>query len=79
MSLQPWWHRITIRDLIALIFTSTICGALLLTLSAMVIFGPERIPESARANLGELATFILGMLSGYLLGRPNNHSPPTSR
>jgi hypothetical protein len=64
------------RGLIVAILTSTICVAILAIVAAWVIFGPDRVSESTRKNFFELILLLVGIISGYLLGRNGNGPRP---
>jgi hypothetical protein len=64
-----------IRTLIMRIMTSTVAVAILLTLVAWMLWGPEKIPPEGRERMAALITLLIGILSGDLLGKRNGAPP----
>jgi hypothetical protein len=71
---KHWWHDI--RSVIMLMFTGTICAAFLMTITAWILGGPERVPETVRERFAEYTSLILGMLAGWMMNSQTKRNGP---
>jgi hypothetical protein len=60
-----------IKQLIMLIIVGTVAAAILMTLVSWMIRGPGSVPPESRERMYALIALLVGILSGYLLGKQN--------
>lgn len=60
-----------VRGLVVFMIAGTLCLLLLIVIVAWAIMGPERIPAAAREHFAQLLILLVGLISGYLLGKSN--------
>lgn len=60
------------KDAIALILCSTVCIAILAVVIGAAVRGPGTLPDETRTKMFELVTYILGVLSGWLMAQPKD-------
>lgn len=61
-----------IRSVIALILTLTVCISILSVIVGALLYPPGTIAVETRTKMFELITYIVGVISGYLLGKDNS-------
>lgn len=62
------------KSAIALMLCTTVCVVILTFVIGSMFYPPNTINETSRVKIFELLTFIIGIVSGYLLGK--GESPP---
>jgi hypothetical protein len=60
----------------ALCLTVTVCLSILGTLTVWGMREPKDVPDQLKDKMMELVSFILGIVSGYLLRDPQPPPPP---
>lgn len=77
---DPWWTGRSTIELMVLIMTLTVCGALLLAGAAIVtveLLNPEADTSAVINNMSDILSTILGGLLGLLAGRSDQgHKRP---
>ena len=57
------------KPLIAVMLCGTVCLVILSFVAASIFYPPNTINEVSRVKLFELLIYILGIVSGYLIGK----------
>jgi hypothetical protein len=60
-----------IRQVIMLLIAGTVAAAIVLTLISWLLIGPERVPPDSRERMYVLISLLVGIVSGYVLGKTN--------
>lgn len=64
------------KTLIAVMLTGTVCAVILTFIIATALQPPNTLSETSRVKTFELLIYILGIVSGYLLGKTDEPPPP---
>lgn len=70
------WERRTTGDLLILIISMTVCGAVLLgtlVLGAIAIVQPGTDTSAGAATIAGVLNVLIGLLAGFLAGRTDTH------
>jgi hypothetical protein len=59
------------KQVIMLVIVGTVAAVILMTFTSWMIRGPESISPDGRERMYALIALLVGILSGYLLGKRN--------
>ncbi len=69
-------REINPRSIVAVMLCATMCAVILAAVAEAISRPSEQISESFRIGIFDLLKFTLGIVSGWLLARPNGKPPP---
>lgn len=57
------------KNIVAIVLAGTVCLVMLSSIGAAIFYPPGTVTETYRLKIFELLIYILGIVSGWLLGR----------
>jgi cellobiose-specific phosphotransferase system component IIC len=60
-----------VKKWLLMLISGTVSLVILITIASWAIRGPESVPPESRERMYALISLLVGMLSGYLLGKGN--------
>jgi hypothetical protein len=67
------------RNLVVIILASTVCIVLSSSVVVALFYAPGTVTETFRLKIFEMLIYILGIISGWLMGTSKNgRQPPTN-
>ena len=64
------------KNIVAVILAGTVCVVILASVVGTLFYPPGTVTETFRVKIFDLLIYIMGLVSGWLLGR--NPEPPKS-
>jgi hypothetical protein len=66
------------KSIVAIVLAGTVCLVLSTSIISAMFYPPGTVTETFRLKIFELLIYILGIVSGWLLGRGSEPPPPTT-
>ena len=67
------------KSVVAVILASTVCIVIVATVIGAIFYPPGTVTETFRVKMFELLIYILGIVSGWLLGKGTEENPPEQK